>query len=300
MAFFKRKPARAGMVKSIPMAVLSKKTVLENKPIYDSAQRNLIPLLEAQEAWRYRDLIFFLVRRDLTARYKRSVLGIAWTMLNPLGMMIVLSIVFSQIFRMSIEDYPAFVLSGLIAWTFFSQTSSSAIYALVWGGDLLQRIYIPRSAFAISSIGTGLINLLLSLVPLILVMLVIGTPLQLTILLSPLAMILLGLYSLGVGLLISTIGIYFADIVEMYTIVVMAWFYITPIIYTLDLLPANLQGWLQLNPMVHLAELFRSLVFYGVVPSLETWLIAIGISLGMFLVGWLVFTSKSDEFAYRT
>jgi ABC-2 type transport system permease protein len=300
MALFERKPARAGMVKSIPMAVLSKKTVLENRPIYDSAQKNLIPLLEAQEAWRYRDLIFFLVRRDLTARYKRSVLGIAWTMLNPLGMMIVLSIVFSQVFRMSIAYYPAFVLSGLIAWTFFSQTSSSAIFALVWGGDLLQRIYIPRSAFAISSIGTGLINLLLSLVPLVAVMLVIGTPLHLTFLLAPLAMILLGLFSLGIGLLISTIGIYFADIVEMYSIVILAWMYLTPIIYTLDLLPENIRRWLFLNPMVHLVELFRNLVFYGVVPPLETWLVAIGISLGMFLVGWLVFTSKSDEFAYRT
>jgi ABC-type polysaccharide/polyol phosphate export permease len=282
------------------MAILTKKSAFESKPIYDSAQRRLLPLLEAREAWRYRDLIFFLVRRDVTARYKRSVLGIAWTMLNPLGMMIVLSIVFSQIFRTNIEDYPAFVLSGLIAWTFFSQTSSNAISVLVWGGDLLQRIYIPRSAFAISSIGTGLINLLLSLVPLLVVMVVIGSPLHLTILLAPVAMVLLAMFSLGVGLLISTIGIYFADVVEMYAIVIMAWFYVTPIIYTLDLLPEKLQGWLQLNPMGPLVELFRSLVFYGKIPSLERWIISTGIALGTFLIGWLVFTGKSDEFAYRT
>jgi ABC-type polysaccharide/polyol phosphate export permease len=288
------------MVQFESMAILTKKSGIENKPIYDSAQRRLMPLLEAREAWRYRDLIYFLVRRDVTARYKRSVLGIAWTMLNPLGMMIVLSIVFSQVFRVTIKDYPAFVLSGLIAWTFFSQASSAAISVLVWGGDLMQRIYIPRSAFAISAIGTGLINLLLSLVPLIVVMVVIGTPLHITILLAPVAMVLLGLYSLGVGLLISTIGIYFADVVEMYAIVVMAWFYITPILYTLDLLPANLQGWLQFNPMVTLVELFRSLVFYGKIPTLENWLISIGIAVGMFLIGWLVFTGKSDEFAYRT
>jgi ABC-2 type transport system permease protein len=282
------------------MAILTKKSAFESKPIYDSAQRRLLPLLEAKEAWRYRDLILFLVRRDITARYKRSVLGIAWTMLNPLGMMIVLSIVFSQIFRMSIAGYPAYVLSGLIAWTFFAQTSSSAINVLVWGGDLLQRIYIPRSTFAISSIGTGLVNLLLSLVPLVAVMLVIGSPLYLTFLLAPVAMILLGLFSLGVGLLISTIGIYFADVVEMYSIVILAWMYLTPIIYSLDFLPTNIQGWLQLNPMVHLVELFRSLVFYGKIPTLESWLISAGVALGTFLIGWLVFTGKSDEFAYRT
>jgi ABC-type polysaccharide/polyol phosphate export permease len=288
------------MVQFESMAILTKKTVVEHRPVYDSAQRHLMPLLEAREAWRYRDLIFLLVRRDLTARYKRSVFGIAWTMLNPLGMMIVLSIVFSQIFRVKIENFPAYVLSGLIAWNFFAQSSSSAIYALVWGGDLLQRIYIPRSTFAISSIGTGLINLLLSLVPLILVMVVIGTPLHWTILLSLVAMILLGLFSLGVGLLISTIGIYFYDVVEMYAIILMAWFYITPIIYTLDLLPANLQRLLLLNPMTPLVELFRSLVFYGNLPTLQSWLVSIGVALGTFLLGWLVFTSKSDEFAYRT
>lgn len=268
--------------------------------VYDSAQHALRPWLELKEAWRYRDLILFLVRRDVTARYKRSVLGIAWTMLNPLGMMIILSIVFSRVFRVAMEGYPAYVLSALIAWTFFSQTSSNAINALVWGGDLFQRIYIPRSAFAISAIGTGLVNLLLSLVPLLIVTLAIGIPLHPTLLLSPLAMALLAMFSLGMGLLISTIGIYFVDVVEMYQIVLTAWFYITPIIYPLDILPPNVQAAVQFNPMVHLVELFRSLVFYGEIPSIETWLLCTGMALGTLLLGWLVFTGKSDEFAYRT
>ncbi|MBN2258308.1 MAG: hypothetical protein JW704_10875 [Anaerolineaceae bacterium] len=91
-----------------------------SKQLYDSALHRLLPLLEIKEAWRYRDLILFLVRRDITARYKRSVLGVAWTMLNPLGMMIVLSIVFSNVFKVDMVGYPAYVLSGLIVWTFFS------------------------------------------------------------------------------------------------------------------------------------------------------------------------------------
>uniref|UniRef100_A0A7C4Q1X3 Transport permease protein n=1 Tax=Bellilinea caldifistulae TaxID=360411 RepID=A0A7C4Q1X3_9CHLR len=268
--------------------------------VYDSATHLPQLLLELKEAWRYRDLVLFLVRRDITARYKRSVLGIAWTMLNPLGMMIILSIVFSEVFRVAIEGYPAYVLSALIAWTFFSQTSSNAINALVWGGDLLQRIYIPRSTFALSSIGTGLVNLVLSLVPLIAVTLAIGIPLHATLLLSPLAMLMLAMFSLGVGLLISTIGIYFADVVEMYQIVLTAWFYITPIIYPLDILPERVQAAVQFNPMVHLINLFRDLVFYGKIPPLETWLLCFAVSLGTLLLGWLVFTGKSDEFAYRT
>ncbi len=257
-------------------------------------------LLEVKEAWNYRDLILFLIRRDVTARYKRSVLGIAWTMLNPLGMMIVLSLVFSQVFRVSMVGYPAYVLSGLIAWNFFAQTSVSSISGLVWGGDLFQRIYVPRSTFAIATIGTGLVNLMLSIVPLLIVMLVIGIPLYWTIILAPLSMILLAMFSLGIGLLISTIGIYFADVVEMYAIILTAWMYLTPIIYPLDILPDNVARWMQLNPMVHLVELFRSLVFYGTIPPLETWLLTTGIALRMLVFGWIIFTGKSDEFAYRT
>lgn len=268
--------------------------------VYDSSQHLLQPLLELKEAWRYRDLVLFLVRRDITARYKRSVLGIAWTMLNPLGMMIILSFVFTQVFHNRVEGYPAYVLSGLISWTFFSQTSNSAINALVWGGDLLRRIYIPRSTFAISAIGTGIVNLTLSLVPLIVVNLVIGIPIHTTLLLTPLAMVMLAMFSLGVGLLISTIGIYFADVVEMYHIILTAWFYATPIMYPLSILNERTLMIVKLNPMLHLVVLFRDLVFYGTVPPIQTWLLCLGLSVGMLIIGWLVFTGKADEFAYRT
>lgn len=268
--------------------------------IYDSSAKTPAALEEARQAWRYRDLIVFLVRRDITARYKRSVLGVAWTMLNPLGMMIILSIVFSQVFRVAMVNYPGFVLSGLIAWNFFAQASTAAINSLVWGGDLFTRIYVPRSVFAISAIGTGLINLVLSMVPLLVVMAVMGVPPHPTLLLAPLPMLFLALFTLGIGLLISTIGIYFIDVVEMYAILLMAWMYLTPIIYPLDILPETVRFWVRLNPMVHLVDSFRMLVFYGTLPSPATWLVSGGLALGTFLLGWLFFTGKADEFAYRT
>src|SRR5512146_2648802 len=135
--------------------------------IYDSSQRPPRGLDELREVIRYRNLIYQLVRRDVLTRYKRSFLGVAWTMLNPLGMMIVLTIAFSQIFRIDTPSYPAFVLSGLLVWNFFSQTTTSAMITLVWGGSLLNRVYLPRSTFAISAMGTGLVNLGLSLVPML-------------------------------------------------------------------------------------------------------------------------------------
>lgn len=268
--------------------------------VYDSSVRIPKAIEEIIEAWRYRDLIFFLIRRDVTSRYKRSILGVAWTMLNPLGMMVVLSIVFSQVFRINIPGYPGFVLSGLVAWNFFAQVSTMIINTLVWGGELHQKIYIPRSVFAISSVGTGIVNLTLSLVPLVIVLSFIGIPLRPTMLLAPIVMVLLAMFTLGIGLFISTIGVYFIDVVEMYAILLMAWMYLTPVIYSLEILSPKVQSILQLNPMVHLVNLFRGIVFHGVFPSPSDWLVALGVSVVSLLLGWLFFTGKVDEFAYRT
>src|SRR5512136_1540816 len=142
---------------------------MASQPYYDSAVHKIPAVEEIREIIRYKYLLLQLTRRDILARYKRSFLGVAWTMLNPIGMMIVLSIVFSHLFS-GVKSYPAYILSGLIAWTFFSQSTNAAMSGLVWGGSLIQRIYIPRTAFGISAIGTALVNILLSLVPLALVM----------------------------------------------------------------------------------------------------------------------------------
>lgn len=267
--------------------------------VYDSSEHRWNAIYELSQAWKYRDLILHLVRRDVTARYKRSVLGIAWTMLNPLFMMIVLTIVFSQVWRIDVPGYAAYVLSGLIAWQFFSMASSSAIYTLVWGGELFQRIYIPRGAFAISAVGTGLVNLILSLVPLLGVMLIVGVPIQLTAFLLVPAMILLACFTLGVGLFISTMGMYFPDVVEMYGVILLAWMYLTPILYPLKILPDKVQFLLKFNPMMYLVELFRMPIYDGQVPPLSMWLIGMAIAFTTLLLGWIVFAWKSDEFAYR-
>jgi len=268
-------------------------------PIYHSARRGLIALEELREVLRYRNLIYQLVRRDIVSRYKRSVLGISWTMLNPLGMMIILTFVFSNIFHM-VKGYPAYVLSGLLAWTFFSQTTHAAIFNLVWGGEYFQRIYLPRSVFALSSIGTGLVNLLLSMIPLLIVMLIVGVPIRLTILFSPVAIILLAFFSLGVGLLISCLAIYFPDVIDMYQIVLMGWFYLTPILYPFEIIPERFRTLIHFNPMLSFVNLFRVPIYDGQLPTAADLIIAFVAALVTVGIGWWVFARKSDEFAYRT
>lgn len=268
-------------------------------PVYDSAQRPPAMVEELIEIWRYRDLVVQLVRRDIVARYKRSVLGVAWTMLNPLGTTIVMTIVFSQVFGRT-RAYPAYVLSGLVAWHFFAQTTSGAMHQLVWGGTLIHRIYVPKTSFAISAVGTGLVNLLLSLIPLIFVMLVAGVPLRPTILFLPVSLLLLTAFALGVGLLLSTVAAYFADVAEMYSIALMAWMYLTPIIYPEEVIPASFRWWLfNLNPMYHLVQLLRLPLYFGQWPSAARLASAAAVALTTLAIGWIVFTRKADEFAYR-
>ena len=267
--------------------------------IYDSTKRRSRPVEELLHVIQYRDLIFLLLRRDLLTRYKRSVLGIAWTMINPLGTMIVLSLVFSQAFGM-VKGYPAYILSGLMAWNLFAQTSNAAMVNLVWGGGLLHRIYIPRTSFALAAVGTGLINTLIALIPLCVVMLVSGLPIRWTILFVPVSLLLISGFALGFGLILSTFAAYFPDVAEMYQIVLMAWMYLTPILYPEEILGPTVRQWVVwLNPMYSLVKIFRMPLYDGVIPSSEQLVPATLTVLFFLVVGWTFFSFRSDEFSYR-
>ena len=269
--------------------------------IYDSARSRYPALDELREIIHYRDLLYQLTRRDILTRYKRSVLGIAWTMLNPLGTMLILTFVFSRAFGQG-RDYAAYILSGLVAWLLLSQTTSAAMVHLIWGEGLLKRIYIPRTVFALSAVGVGLVNLVLSLVPLLLVMLLTGVPIRWTVLFLPVPVLCLALFSLGVGLIVSTLAVYFADVAEMYPIITLAWMYLTPVIYPRQYLEqfSSLGVWvLRLNPMTHLVELFRLPLYDGVIPGLGQVLVCMAIALITVLLGWWFFTRQADELAYR-
>lgn len=268
------------------------------KPIYDSAAHAIPALSELRELRHYRFLLFQLIRRDLVARYKRSVLGVAWTMLNPLGTMLIMTLVFSNLFK-SVESYPVYILSGLIVWNFFSQGTNAAMVGLIWGGSLMQRIYLPRTIFGVSAIGTALVNLVIGLVPLTLVMLITGMPIPLTMLFLPVSFLLLTAFTLGFGLLLSALAIYFPDVAEMYQILLTAWMYLTPIIYPEEIIPERFLSLYRINPMYWMLKMFRLPIYAGRLPTFAEVLPALAWSVSFLIFGWLFFTSKSDEYAYR-
>ncbi len=267
--------------------------------IYDSAAREPPFWEELHALLTSRHLLKTLIHRDFIARYKRSSLGIAWSMLNPLGTMIVLSVVFSQVFR-RVPSYPAYILSGTVAWTFFAQTTGAANRNILWGSSLMKRIYLPRATLVVAIAGANLINLAITFIPLLLLVLVFGIRPGVTLSLLPLAVLCLLAFSLGVGLLLATVTTFFPDAAEFYQVLTGLWFYATPIIWPKDRLPPVVGTLLvNLNPMADVIALFRSVFYTCDWPDPASLIRAPLVCLLVLVLGWSVFTRHADAFIYR-
>jgi ABC-2 type transport system permease protein len=240
------------------------------------------------------------VSRDIKSRYKRSALGIAWTMLNPLMMMVVLTLVFSSVFRQwEVHHYPVYLLSAMVLWNFFTQSTTAAMSQLLWGGALLGKIYVPKAIFPLAAIGTGLVNLVIALVPLMAIMLVVGVWPSWAMLFLPVPIVLAAMFALGLGLALSTLAVVFSDVVDMYQIVLSAWFFLTPIIYPETIVPEGERLWMYLNPMYYLVNLFRQPIYEGTLADPMTLAVATVVSVATLALGWLLFTGRIDDMAYR-
>jgi ABC-2 type transport system permease protein len=269
-------------------------------PVYDSSNRGSRVLEEARALWSYRALVYELVIRDIKVRYKRSVLGVFWTMLAPLLNMVALTLVFSAILKQQIRNYPVYFMTGSILWTYFSQVTSSAASQTQDSNELAKRIYIPRSVFVASSIGVGLVNLVLSIVPLLLILVATGFPLHATWYFLPVSVFMVTLFAAGTGFLLFTLASRFTDIREMYLVLVQTWFFLTPIVYHPSIVPAKFRLALWANPMYYLVRTFREPIYDGVLPSWRLLAASLAVSVGLFLTGWIYFCHRAEEFAFQT
>jgi len=277
------------------------KEMLRNQTdeVYDSSNRPH-PLIEEFIALvKYRELIYQFVSRSVKTRYKRSALGVVWTMLNPLLTMVVLTIVFSSLFKFQIENFPIYILSGQVVWIFFSSVTSGAMGEMVWSGDLLKRIYVPKSVFIMSAVGTSLVNVAISLIPLLAISLVVGVRITWAVLVWPVSILLLSIFSMGVGFLLSTASVYFADMLPVYDVLLTIWLYSTPIIYPLEIIPENWLWLFKLNPLYYLVEAFRIPLLYGILPTEGIWIPAIVFSFITLIIGGWIFTAKAREYVYH-
>lgn len=266
---------------------------------YDSAQRPPPFVDEFLQLLRYRDLVLLMAGNILKNRYKRSLLGIFWMLLNPLLQTIVLAVAFGALFKSALPHYPVYLLSGLLAWSFMTQTTQYAMGVMATGSGLLKRIYIPRATYVMAVAGNGLINFLISILPLALIVLVLQHPVSVSWLFLPVSILILAVFTLGLALLLSTASVFFNDSIDIYQIVVQAGFFLTPIMYPPSVLPEALSGWMMLNPFFLMIELFRTPIYASAVPDLGLIAAAATLACATLLAGWTVFTRQADQLAYR-
>ena len=188
----------------------------------------------------YKPLLNELVVRDLKVKYRRSFLGYVWSLLNPLLMMAIMSMVFSYMFRFDIPNYPLYLICGQTLWSFFNESTNMAMMSVIGNGSLIRKVYIPKYIFPLSRVLSGFVTMSFSLVAILIVMLVTRVPLTWNLLLFPIPLALLLLFCIGVGMALSALAVYFRDILHLYSVVVMAWMYMTPIFYPISALPEKL------------------------------------------------------------
>ncbi|NQX60237.1 ABC transporter permease [Paenibacillus qinlingensis] len=245
---------------------------------------------------KYRYLLYELVVNDLKIKYRRSFLGILWSVLQPLMMMIILTIVFSSVFKSSIENFAVYVFTGRIVWDIYSQVTSSALTSIMNNAGLIKKVYVPKYIFPISKGVSGLVNTAFSLVALFMVMIFTGVKINYSILLFPLPILYLFLFSIGIGLIVAAYSVFFRDLNYLYELLLTAWMYFTPIFYPASIIPEEVKFIVDANPIAYFLQMFRDIVIYGQVPSLMSHVTCLSIGLVSLLLGVFLFFKKQDRF----
>lgn len=218
----------------------------------------------------------------------------------PILTMVVMAIVFSNVFKFSTPgvSYLAYLLSGLIMFNYFSEASNLSMSSVVGNFGLLNKIYIPKYIFPLSKCLFVGINFLLTLVPLYIVLFATGTGVNWYHLFLPYSYLCLFMFTLGMGFILSAVSVFLRDMFYIYGIIIMMWTYLTPIMYDINLISANLQPWLKLNPLYHYINFAREIILYGRMPQPFTWVTCLVSSVAVLLIGVIVFKKTQDKFIY--
>ena len=251
-----------------------------------------------KSTYRYRELIWALALKELKVRYKRSVLGFLWALLNPALMMAVLTLVFSTILRFGIPHYAIFLLSVLLPWTFFSQSLSYAVESIVSNGELIKKVLVPKLVFPVAAVVSNIINLLLSLIPMALLVIVMRHPFYKTWLYLPVPILALIIFTTGMSFFFATANVYYRDVAHILQVILSAWFYFTPIIYAIDFVPANLRWIFRLNPIIFVINGFRLAIYYGMLPKWPSIAASFVCAFITLIIGFAIFHKYQDDFVF--
>ena len=254
---------------------------------------------------KYSFLMSQMIMRDFKVKYKRSVLGVVWSLLYPVLMMAVMALVFSNMFKFKVEgvNYLVYLMIGLVFFNYFNEASTTAMSSVITNFSLINKVYIPKYIFPLSKCLFVGINFLLTLIPLLIIIVFTGTPetrciINVYYLLIPIAFVCMFLFTVGIGFILSAIAVFFRDILYIYGIIMTIWTYFTPIFYDLSILPVKLQALFKLNPLYQFINFVRTIVLYNQLPSFGNFLGCIFYGVFIFLIGCIVFKKNQDKFIY--
>jgi lipopolysaccharide transport system permease protein len=244
----------------------------------------------------YRELIKNLVVNDLKTKYSSSVLGFAWSMLNPLLMMSVLYLVFSNVFKNQ-DNYIVYVLTGLLVWRFFTIGTGSAMASIVGKPSLVTKIHLPREILTMSVVLSSLISSVLELLVLTILLIILRVHIPITIMLFPAIYLVYFPIIYGLGLILASLYVYYRDLNQIWEVVLQAGFFASPVFYPLSYVPKELMFYYMLNPITRLISMYRDIFMDGIVPSISDFIVVIGCGFVLMTVGTILFKKLSRRFA---
>ncbi len=239
------------------------------------------------------------VVNSLRRRYQRSVLGFAWSLLNPLLMMIVLTTVFSLIFKRDPKTYGIFIFTGMLPWTFISESIAAGCSSITSAENFMKKVYIPKIFFPLVTVSTEVINFSLGLVSMIALALLFGLQLHWTILLLPIAIAITFFFTFGLSLALAVGTVYFRDIAHFVRVILTCFFYLIPIVYPLSAVPEKYVGFFQANPFSHFINLYRQIIYYGNLPTGQEWLNPILLAIASLCLGFFILRQKEKDIIFR-
>lgn len=249
-----------------------------------------------QNLMKYRHLISELVIRDIKVKYKKSILGVLWTLLNPLLTMVVLTIVFSNLFRFDIENFPVYLITGQVMFNFFSEATNMSMMSINDNAQLIKKVYIPKYIFPISKCMSSFVNLIFSLIAVLALIVFMKISINGSIVISIISLLYILMFAAGIGLILATINTFFRDTQHLYGVILTAWMYLTPIFYPVNIIPKKFEWMIAMNPLFYIIQHFRASVMYGVVPSLKLNLICLANAVIVFIIGLWIFYKSQDKF----
>ena len=249
-----------------------------------------------KEIYKYRHMLATLVKQDISGRYKGSFFGFLWTLLNPLFMLLVYSLVFQFIFKSGIENYPIYLFICLMPWNTFANSIATGTTCVSNNASILKKVYFPREILPLYIVISNTIQYFFSAVIIFIALLVSGVGLSWSALFLPVIVLIQAIFTLGLVLILSATNVYVRDVQYMMNPIMMVWMYATPILYSISMVPEKYQAIYKLNPMVGIMEAYQSILYNKKFPEISSLLIVLGVSLVFLIAGYLLFNKLQKRF----